>query len=149
MFKKNVINGLLTAIGFTLFLVAVFTIVKGLSWWSSSDNDSPIFFLLWAALAFYVGYGTSKYYFVQKNIIYINTSLDESQKKEKWGQQRKYMYSKLLMILAKFFAILTPFYILAYIDKSVHIQSGITYIVSFAVISLLSLIFSKLILAKK
>lgn len=66
MFKKNMLIGYIASIGFLLLLFIVFTASKGLSWWSSPDNDLLVFFPLWALGAFYIGYSVSKYYTLKK-----------------------------------------------------------------------------------
>lgn len=67
---------------------------------------------------------------------------------EKWMVQKKIMVSKLLIILARLFAIMIPFYILAYIDKSQYLDSNMLYIIIFSIIALSCFIVGKYLFSK-
>ncbi len=129
--KRNVIIGIITAGCTILILVLIFTLKFGFSWWTDSENDLLIFFPFWFLLVIYVGYGTSKYYYNQKQLFYKKYANEMATQniEEKWMVQKKIMVSKLLIILARLFAIMIPFYILAYIDKSQYLDSNIFYII--------------------
>jgi hypothetical protein len=55
------------------------------------------------------------------------------------------MASKFLIIVAKLFAIMTPIYILAYIDGSTILNSNPVLIITFAIIGVLCFVLSKII----
>ncbi len=148
--KRNVIIGIITAGCTILILVLIFTLKFGFSWWTDSENDLLIFFPFWFLLVIYVGYGTSKYYYNQKQLFYKKYANEMATQniEDKWMVQRKIMVSKLLIILARLFAIMIPFYILAYIDKSQYLDSNIFYIIIFSIIALSCFIAGKYIFFK-
>jgi hypothetical protein len=143
MLKKNIITGLITAISIMLFLVLIFTLKSGVSWWTDKNNEILIFFPIWFLLLIYVGYGTSKYYHSQKQLFFNKYTENEIDAKDKWEAHKKLMLSRLLMIIARLFAIMTPFYILAYFDKSEYLHSSMVYIISFSIIAIVCYCVSK------
>ena len=66
MIKKNTLIGYIAAISFSLLLFAVFSVEKGLAWWTDPENDLLIFFPFWILASFFIGYSVSKYYFFKK-----------------------------------------------------------------------------------
>jgi hypothetical protein len=148
MLKKNIVIGLITAIIIILILAVIFTVKYGVSWWTDTDNDLLMFFPVWFILLVYVGYGTSKYYHNQKQLFfYKHKTKSDIEINGKWENHKKFMLSKLFMIIARLFAVVTPFYILAYIDKSIYLHSNPAYIISFAAISIICYFTSKKLMA--
>ncbi|GAB6009546.1 hypothetical protein [Dysgonomonas reticulitermitis] len=144
MQKKNIINGLLGAIGFLIVAFIVFSLRFGMSWWTSSENELLIFFPIWAIVAYYVGYSASTHYYRKKASFYTKETETETAANN-WKLYKKFLLSKFLNIMAKLFAVMTPFYFLAYIDGSEMLYSSPILIITFAVIGVLCFILSRMI----
>ncbi|MDH6311134.1 hypothetical protein M2451_003997 [Dysgonomonas sp. PFB1-18] len=144
MQKRNIINGLLGAIGFLIVAFIAFSLRFGLSWWTSSENEMLMFFPIWAVVALYVGYSASSHYY-KKKAMYFKEEYEPETAANNWKLYKTFMLSKFLNIIAKLFAIMTPFYILAYIDESEMLNSSPLLIITFAVISVVCFISGRII----
>lgn len=145
---KNIVNGLIVTIIYLIVAFIAFSIRYGLSWWTSPENDLLIFFPIWSIIAFYVGYKASAYYYEKKASFYTKEE-DLEIANENWKLFKRSSISKLLIIIAKLFAIMTPFYILAYIDGSTIMKSSINLIVIFALVGVVCFVIGKKISVQK
>ncbi|MBD8387496.1 hypothetical protein [Dysgonomonas sp. BGC7] len=144
MQKKNIINGFIGTVGFLIVAFIAFSIRYGLSWWISTDNEMLIFFPIWAIGAFYIGYSASAYYH-RKKVLFYTEEKNVVKATENWKLYKWFMLSKLLISVAKLFAIMTPFYILAYFDGSRILKSSPLLILIFAIIGVFCFVLSKVI----
>lgn len=112
------------------------------------DAEITYFFIpLWTLIMFGVGYGAAMRFYKQKELYFpydtVVKNVEDTIKRDLWRMHKRLMVSKYLIIAAKLFAIVTPGFILAYLDDSDYLKSSIGMIIAFGAISLICFIAGK------
>ena len=106
-----------------------------------------IFISIWTLIMFGVGYEAARRFYKQKELYFpydtVVKNVKDPIKRDLWRMHKRLMVSKYLIIAAKLFAIVTPGYILAYLDDSEYLKSSIGMIIAFGAISLICFIAGK------
>lgn len=150
MKKKCIKIGLITALIWTVLIITIFFIRFGENWLTNEEPGVLYFFIpLWTAIMFGVGYGSAKRFYMQKELYFpfdtIVKEMEDTPQKELWRIHKRLMIANISLTAAKIFAIVTPVYLLAYLDNSFYLKSNIGLIITFGVLSIVCFFTSKYI----
>lgn len=152
--KRCLLIGIYTGAICFVILIILFFLRFGSNWLTNEDPVILYFFIpLWVFLFGYVGYGTSRFYYQQKEIYFpYNTRITEVQDKERvdlWHAHKRNMYARLMFLLFKLFGLACPILLLAYLDDSKYVRSNPYTIIALGLLSIICLITSKKLKSNK
>ncbi len=126
MKNKTLLIGLLTIFISLIVFYILFSIKYSFKWWEH-EQYLLYFIPIWSVAFGICSYSFSKK-FIQKKRIHFpiekptNYNVVEAQKQWRW--EKNSMLQKACVIGRNIFGISIPIYVLAYVDKSVHIKSN-------------------------
>lgn len=143
--------GIWTALAYLVFFTAFALIRFGPHKLFIEDAELIYIFIpLWTMGMFGLGYEAARRFYKHKELYFpydtVVKNVEDPIKRNLWRMHKRLMASKYLIIAAKLFAVVTPGYILAYLDDSDYLKSSIGMIITFGVLSLLCFIAGKQLL---